>query len=59
VQEVWTYPGTSTERLQLEAFADAIQNGSVYPVPLEDIVNGIEVFEGVSASLKSGGWITL
>jgi len=54
VAEVWTYPEVSTEKLQLEAFADAIKSRSAFPVPPDEVINGIAVFEGVSASLKAG-----
>ncbi|MEM1430463.1 MAG: Gfo/Idh/MocA family oxidoreductase [Pseudomonadota bacterium] len=54
VREVWTFPAVSTERLQLEAFADAIRQGAPYPIALEDVINGIAVFEGVSTSLATG-----
>ncbi|MDA0961325.1 MAG: Gfo/Idh/MocA family oxidoreductase [Proteobacteria bacterium] len=59
VREVWTYPGVSTERLQLESFAESIRTGTPYPISLEDVINGIAVFEAVSASVKSGGPIRL
>lgn len=52
-QQDWRYPDISTERRQLEAFADAIRTRAAYPIPPEDIINGIAVFEGVSASLTS------
>ncbi|MBO6676604.1 MAG: Gfo/Idh/MocA family oxidoreductase [Rhizobiales bacterium] len=57
--EVRTFPEVSTERLELEAFARAITNRSVYPIPLADVLNGISVFEGVSASLKDARRIRL
>lgn len=57
--EVRTFPNVSTERLELEAFARAIINRSVYPIPLADVLNGISVFEGVSASLKDARRIRL
>lgn len=59
VREVWTYPGVSTERLQLEAFADAIKAGAAYPISFEEVINGIAVFEGVSASVTSGARVSL
>lgn len=51
---VWHFPPVSMERLQLEAFAAAIKSRSVYPIPLNDVINGLAVFEGVSTSLESG-----
>ncbi|MEO1679271.1 MAG: Gfo/Idh/MocA family oxidoreductase [Pseudomonadota bacterium] len=54
IREVWTFPAVSTERLQLEAFAAAIRTGTPYPIPIEDVINGVAVFEGVSTSLATG-----
>lgn len=54
--KTWNHPPVSMERLQLEAFAAAIQTRAAYPVPLSDVVNGCAVFEGVVASLESGRW---
>ncbi len=59
VREVWTFPAVSTERLQLEAFAEAIRTGTAYPISLDDVINGIAVFEAVSASVASGGPVRL
>lgn len=57
--EVWAFPEVSTERLQLEAFAEAITTGTPYPIALDEVINGVAVFEGVSKSLLSGGWVAL
>lgn len=59
VRTTWTFPAISTERAQLEAFAQAISTGTPYPISLDDVVNGIAVFEGVSRSIESGGRIVL
>lgn len=55
----WQYAPVSMERLQLEAFAAAIQTGSDFPVPLHEAVSGIAAFEGVVLSLNSGRWTTM
>ncbi|MEM6741284.1 MAG: Gfo/Idh/MocA family oxidoreductase [Pseudomonadota bacterium] len=57
VRTVWTFPAVATERLQLEAFARSIQTGDPFPISLDDVINGVAVFEGVSASLAAGGWV--
>lgn len=49
----WTTPPVSMERLQLEAFAEAIRSRAPYPIPPDEVLNGIAVFEAVSASLKT------
>jgi len=59
VQQQWTFPQVSTERLQLEAFAVAIKTGSPYPISLDDVVNGIATFEAVSTSVESGTMVQL
>lgn len=46
----WTYPAVSTERLELEAFAEAIRTRSPYPVPPEEVLDVIAAFEAVSTS---------
>ena len=59
VRQKWIFPYVSTERLQLEAFADAITTGSDYPISTDDVVNGVAAFEAVSTSLPSGARIDL
>ena len=59
VAETWRFPPVSTERLQLEAFATAITAGTPYPISLEDVINGVAVFEAVSTAIDTGGWVTL
>ena len=58
-RQEWSFPNISTERKQLEAFAEAIQSRGAYPISIEDIINGIAVFEGVLASLSIDKRITL
>jgi predicted dehydrogenase len=59
VRTTWTFPAVSTERMQLEAFAASIANGTDYPISPEDVVNGVAVFEGVSTSIATGGRVAL
>ncbi|XWN33851.1 MAG: Gfo/Idh/MocA family oxidoreductase [Devosia sp.] len=54
-----TFPAVSTERLQLEAFADAIATGKPYPIALEDVEAGIAAFEAVPLSAADGRWHAL
>ncbi|MEM8665054.1 MAG: Gfo/Idh/MocA family oxidoreductase, partial [Pseudomonadota bacterium] len=51
------YGEFSTERAQLEAFADAIEGNAPYPVPLEDVLAGIGAFEAVPRSVTERGWV--
>jgi predicted dehydrogenase len=48
------YPQTSTERAELEGFADAIAGGSPYACPPEDALHGVAVLEAIVASARSG-----
>ena len=43
-----------TERAELEAFADAVTGGPTYPLPLDEAIHGIAVFEAISRSAKTG-----
>jgi predicted dehydrogenase len=48
------YPQVSTERAELEAFADAIERGTPYPCPPEDAVHGVAVLDAIVESARSG-----
>jgi predicted dehydrogenase len=45
-----TFPALSTERAELEAFADAITDGRPLPVPYDDAIHGVAVLEAVVRS---------
>ncbi|MEM6381928.1 MAG: Gfo/Idh/MocA family oxidoreductase [Pseudomonadota bacterium] len=51
-------PKVSTERLELEAFADAIRTRTLSPIPQSEILNGIAAFEAVVSSVESGTWVS-
>ena len=48
------YSQTSTERAELEGFADAITGAAPYACPPEDAVHGVAVLEAIVASARSG-----
>ena len=48
------YPQTSSERAELEGFADAIEGRAPYACPPADAVHGVAVLEGVVKSAQSG-----
>ena len=52
--EVVDYPLFDTRRAELEAFAAAAEGGPAYPLPLDQAIHGIAVFEAVTRSAKSG-----
>jgi predicted dehydrogenase len=48
------YAQQSTERAELDGFADAIERGIAYACPPEDAVHGVAVLEAIVASARSG-----
>jgi len=48
------YPQISTEKAELEAFADAIAGGTPYACPPEDALHGVAVLETIVKSARSG-----
>ena len=48
------YAQQSTERAELDGFADAIERGIPYACPPEDAVHGVAVLEAIVASTRSG-----
>lgn len=53
--ETTTFPQTDIERAELEAFARAVRGEESYPVPLDQVVHGIAVFEAIAASATRDG----
>jgi predicted dehydrogenase len=51
---VESFPGVDIERAELEAFADTVTNGAIFPVPLADAIHGIEILDAVVAASKQG-----
>jgi predicted dehydrogenase len=51
--EVTQYPGANTLLAEMEAFADAIGGGPAYPIPAEQVLHGVAVFEAIVASAAS------
>ena len=48
------YPVTDIERAELEAFAAAVSGGPAYPLPLDEAVHGVAVFETMIGAAASG-----
>jgi predicted dehydrogenase len=48
------YPQGSSERAELEGFADAIKGGAPYACPPDDAVHGVAVLEAIVRSAQSG-----
>ena len=49
-----SFPPVDTLRLELEAFADAIEGRAPYPIGDADMVATVAAFEAVCRSVKSG-----
>ena len=49
------YPQQSTERAELDGFADTIERGVPYACPPDDAVHGVAVLETIIKSAQSGG----
>ena len=48
------YPQGSSERAELEGFADAIEGGRPFACPPEDALHGVAVLEAIVRSAQSG-----
>ncbi len=46
---------TDIERAELEAFASAVAGGPAYPLPVEEAIHGVSVFETMIHANASGG----
>ncbi|MFT4116020.1 Gfo/Idh/MocA family protein [Bradyrhizobium sp.] len=49
-----TFPIVSTEKMEIEAFANAIGGSAAFPVTAEEALHGVSVLEAVSLSMKEG-----
>jgi predicted dehydrogenase len=49
-----TFPPVDTLRLELEAFADAIEGRAPYPIGEADMVATVAAFDAICRSVKSG-----
>jgi predicted dehydrogenase len=47
-----------TLRLELEAFADAVEGRAPYPVPYDQMIDTVAVFEAIARSVSAGGRTT-
>ena len=49
-----TFPVTDIEHAELEAFAAAVAGGPAYPLPLDEAVHGVSVYETMIQAAASG-----
>jgi predicted dehydrogenase len=47
-----------TLRLELEAFADAVEGRAPYPLPYDQMIDTVAVFEAITRSVAGGGRAT-
>lgn len=59
VQTRMTFPSISTELCQFVEFAKCIDSGKPYPISIDDVKNGVAVFEAVSQSCEERKWVTV
>ena len=52
--ETQTFPVTDIEHAELEAFAAAVAGGPAYPLPLDEAVHGVSVYETMIQAAASG-----
>ena len=48
------FPNTDIERAELEAFATAVAGGPAYPLPTDEAIHGVSVFETMIGAAASG-----
>jgi predicted dehydrogenase len=51
-------PEVDTLRLELEAFADAVDGRAPYPIPYDQMIDTVAVFEAITRSVAAGGRTT-
>ncbi|MDA1091417.1 MAG: Gfo/Idh/MocA family oxidoreductase [Proteobacteria bacterium] len=57
--EVLDVPSIDTVRVNIEAFAAAIEGGAPYPITMNDMVHNIAVLEAITRSAESGQPVTV
>ena len=48
------FPATDIEAAELTAFAAAVAGGPAYPLPVEDAIHGVAVYEAMIGAAASG-----
>src|ERR1700681_3745141 len=56
---IFEHSGFDTLRAELTVFALAVRGGESYPVPLEDVLHGMAVFDAVVESAKTGAIVAV
>jgi predicted dehydrogenase len=59
LDEIFEHSGFDTLHAELTAFARAIRGGKSYPVPLEDVLHGMAVFDALVEAAKTGAIVAV
>jgi predicted dehydrogenase len=54
-----TFESVDALRLQLEAFAHSVATGAPYPIPFDQMLDGVAALEAITESLATGGPVVL
>ena len=54
-----TFGGVDALRLELEAFAHSVTTGAPYPIPFDQMLDGVAALEAITESLATGGPVVL
>jgi len=57
--EILDFSGFDMLHAELTAFADAVRGRSAYPVPIEEVLHGMAVFDAIVQSAESGSTIAV
>jgi len=57
--EMLKFPGFDMLHAEMTAFARAIRDGTPYPVPIDDVLHGMAVFDAVVESAKRGAIVAV
>jgi predicted dehydrogenase len=52
-------PGFDTLRAELQEFAAAVHNQRPYPISLDQVLHGVEVFQAIAKSARQGGPVAI
>jgi predicted dehydrogenase len=57
--EILLFPGFDMLHAEMTAFARAIRDQTAYPVPVDDVLHGMAVFDAIVKSAKDGGIVAV
>jgi predicted dehydrogenase len=57
--EILQFPGCEISHAALTAFAEAIRDGTPFPVPIDDVLHGMAVFEAIVESADRGAIVAV